>query len=427
MSTSVIEVRIWGRTAGAVALDPATQCYAFEYDPGWRRSKIELAPLMMPLSSRQPIFVFPALGESFRRLPGLISDALPDDFGNTLIDAWMAEHGVSRAEITPLDRLAYTGRRSIGALEFRPTLGAQRESAHPLAMQSLVETARDVVHGRLRGDQPAATALANLIKVGTSAGGVRAKAVVAWNPQTQEIRGGQFNVAPGFQHWLLKFDGIGRDRDLGTPGGYGQIEYAYHLMARAAGIEMTECRLHHENGRAHFMTRRFDRAGNAKHHVQSLCALLHLDYQQRATHAYEQLFIALRDLGLGRAAAEQAFRRMAFNVMGNNRDAHTKNFAFLLREGSDWELSPAYDVTHAHDPKSIWTAHHLLSVNGKFDGIGRADLLEVADRFTVPNAKDALSDVEGALARWREFAAAAGLPEDRTNEIAADFELVTKP
>ncbi len=421
MSTKAIEVRIWGKSVGAVAADPATGYYAFEYDPAWRRSGIELAPLTMPLTPRQQVFVFPNLADSYLHLPALLSDALPDAFGNALIDAWMAKQGVARNSITALDRLAYMGRRGMGALEFRPVLGSQRESAKPIEMQRLVEAARNVVHGDLANDARAQAALANIIRVGTSAGGARAKAVVAWNSRTHELRSGQFDVEPGFTHWLLKFDGIGKDFELGTSGGYGRIEYGYHLMAKAAGIDMAPCRLLEENGRAHFMTQRFDRDGNAKHHHQSLCAMAHLDYKQRGTHAYEQLFITIGDLGLGPAAAEQAFRRMVFNVVARNCDDHSKNHGFLLRQGERWSLAPAYDVTHAHNPRGEWTAQHLMGVNGKFDGITRADLVAVADRFSVPNAKRAIEEVAAAVVRWREFAQAAGLPADRTAEIELDF------
>jgi serine/threonine-protein kinase HipA len=424
VSTTAIEVRVWGQQAGAVAADPQTSAFAFEYAPDWRRSGVELAPLMMPTTAGQDVFTFPGLGESFRRLPGLIADALPDDFGNGLIDAWMAQRGIAKGEITTLDRLAYTGKRAVGALEFHPAKGSQRESAKPIAMQGLVEAARRAVKGDFDGDAHTLAALANLIRVGTSAGGARAKAVIAWNPTTHEIRSGQFDVAPGFEHWLLKFDGIGRDLELGLGGGYGQIEYAYHLMATAAGIRMSPCRLLEENDRTHFMTRRFDRDGNQKHHVQSLCAMSHLDYRQRATHGYEQLFLAIRQLRLPSDAADQAFRRMVFNVLARNCDDHTKNFGFILRKGGAWELAPAFDVTHAHNPKGEWTSVHLMGVNGKFDGIGRDDLLAVSDRFVVPDAKGAIVDVRRALERWPEFAAAAKLSEERTAMIAAEFRII---
>lgn len=427
MDTQVIEVRLWGKRVGAVAPDPRLGCYVFAYEPAWRRTGIELAPLTMPLNDARPSFAFPELAElGYKRLPGLLADALPDDFGNALIDAWMAARGVEKSAITTLDRLAYMGKRGMGALEFKPARGAHRESAEPLEMKNLVEAARKVVHGDLSGDVQAQAALANIIRVGTSAGGARAKAVVAWNPQTDQIRSGQFDAAPGFEHWLLKFDGVGKDAELGGSADYGRIEYAYHLMAKAAGIRMSACHLLEEGGRAHFMTRRFDRdigdGQTLKHHVQTLCAMSHLDYKQRATHAYAQLFMAIAQLKLGDEAIGQAFRRMAFNVMARNCDDHTKNFSFRLKQGGMWELAPAYDVTHAYNPKGEWTYQHLMGVNGKFAGITRADLLAEADRFGVRRPADALADVRDALEQWSSFGSEAGLAQQTIDGIRADFE-----
>lgn len=427
MDIPVIEVRIWGRRVGAVAPDPRLGCHVFAYDPAWRRLGSELAPLTMPLDDSRQSFAFPELAESsYKRLPGLLADALPDDFGNALIDAWMSARGIDKSAITTLDRLAYMGRRGMGALEFKPARGSHRESAEPLEMQSLVEVARRVIRGDLSGDVPAQAALANIIRVGTSAGGARAKAVVAWNPRTDQIRSGQFDAAPGFEHWLLKFDGVGHDLDLGPSADYGRIEYAYHLMAKAAGIRMSPCRLLEEGGRAHFMTRRFDRdiadGGTVKHHVQTLCAMSHLDYRQRATHAYAQLFMAIGRLELGDDAVGQAFRRMAFNVMARNCDDHTKNVAFRLEQGGTWELAPAYDVTHAYNPKGEWTHQHQMSVNGRFGGITRADLLVEADRFGVRRPLDALADVRAALDQWPEFGREAGLGRRLVEDIHAGFE-----
>lgn len=427
MDIPVIEVRIWGRRVGAVAPDPRLGCYVFAYDPAWRRLGSELAPLTMSLDDSRQSFAFPELAESsYRRLPGLLADALPDDFGNALIDAWMSARGIEKSAVTTLDRLAYMGRRGMGALEFKPARGSHRESAEPLEMQALVEVARRVIRGDLSGDVQAQAALANIIRVGTSAGGARAKAVVAWNPRTDQIRSGQFDAAPGFEHWLLKFDGVGNDLELGPSADYGRIEYAYHLMAKAAGIHMSPCRLLEESGRAHFMTRRFDRSiadgGTVKHHVQTLGAMSHLDYRQRATHAYAQLFMAIGRLELGDDAVGQAFRRMAFNVMAKNCDDHTKNVAFRLEQGGTWELAPAYDVTHAYNPKGEWTHQHQMSVNGRFDGITRADLLVEADRFGVRRPLDALADVRAALDQWPEFGREAGLGRPLVDDIRAGFE-----
>jgi serine/threonine-protein kinase HipA len=425
----VIEVRVWGQRVGAVALDERLGYYAFAYEPAWRRSGIELAPLTLPLDDRNGTFVFPSLPDAtFHRLPGMLADALPDAFGNALIDAWMAQRGMAKSEVTPLDRLAYMGKRGMGALEFRPARGSYRERTAPLEMKSLVENARKLMEGDLTIDAHTKAALADIIHVGTSAGGARAKAVIAWNPRTNTVRSGQFDAAEGFEHWLLKFDGVGKDFDLGTGGDYGRIEYAYHLMAKQAGIDMQECRLLEENGRAHFMTRRFDRevvgGQTIKHHLQTLCAMDHLDFKQRGTHAYSQLFVVVSQLKLGDTALDQVFRRMAFNVMARNCDDHTKNFSFRKKEGANWELAPAYDVTHAYNPKGEWTYQHLMSVNGKFDDITREDLLVEADRFGVVRPNDLLKDARTALASWPKFAKAASLSDFASDRVAADFRLL---
>ena len=427
MNIQAIEVRAWGKRVGALARDPKLDYIAFKYAPSWLNLGIELAPLHMPLSDQT--FIFPNLPEAtFRRLPAMFADALPDDFGNALIDAWMAERGTKKADVTTMDRLAYMGKRGMGALEFRPALGSHRESAEPLQIQSLVQEARKAVEGDLSADAHAKAALANIIRVGTSAGGARAKAVIAWNPETNQIRSGQFDMASGFEPWLLKFDGVGKDFELGTGGDYGRAEYAYYKMATQAGIVMSPSRLFEENDRAHFMTRRFDRdviAGmTVKYHSQTLCAMAHLDYKQRGTHAYSQLFMTISELELGDEALRQAFLRMTFNVMTRNYDDHTKNFSFLRKQERGWELAPAYDVTHAHNPRGEWTHQHLMSVNGKFDGIARADLLAEAARFSVPRAKELIVDVRSAIDNWSDHAQSAGLHEDKTQELRRDFLLL---
>ena len=424
-----IEVLVWGKQVGAVAPDLQLGCYAFQYSSAWKRAGVELAPLTVALEDQRPVFVFPNLPQAtFHGLPAMLADALPDDFGNALINAWMALHGVEKSSITMLDRLAYMGKRGMGALEFRPARGSRNESAAPIAMKSLVDEARKLVHGKLAVGREAEPALANIIKVGTSAGGARAKAVIAWNPATDEARSGQFEVAPGFEHWLLKFDGVGKDLELGTGADYGRIEFAYSLMAGAAGIEMSPCRLLEENNRAHFMTKRFDRdvveGETRKHHLQTLCAMNHLDFRQRGTNAYAQLFMTIAKLGLGDDALSQAFLRMAFNVMARNCDDHTKNFSFRLKQNSEWELAPAYDVTHAYNPAGEWTYQHLMSVNGKFSEITRNDLLEEANRFGVRRPQDLLSNVRNALANWGEFARMADLGESSSDRVALDFRLL---
>jgi len=419
---SVIEVRAWDRLVGAIAPDPVSGSFAFEYDPAWLASGIELSPLSTPLADG--VRVYASLPEpTYHRLPPFIADALPDDFGNALVTAYLASQGVDRGSISALDRLAYLGRRGMGALEFRPTRGPQRRKPTALELSDLVVGARSALSGRIEGDREAAAALATLIQVGTSAGGARAKAIIAWNPETDEVRSGQLPAEDGFEHWMIKLDGVGRDSELGSSSGYGRIEYAYYLMATAAGIEMSPSRLLEENGRAHFMTKRFDRGpDDSKVHLQTLCAIAELDYKQRATHDYAQYFQVIARLGLPGEARTEAFRRMVFNVLARNCDDHTKNFSFLLDppgSGSGWRLAPAYDVTYAFNPAGQWTYQHLMSVNGGFGEISRDDVLAVADRFEVPGRTDAITGVTDAIARWPEFAERAGLAREDAERIAA--------
>jgi serine/threonine-protein kinase HipA len=417
-----VEVRAWDLRVGAVALDPGLGFYAFEYYPDWIARKIELAPLTMPARSGR--WVFPTLApDTFHRLPALLADSLPDDFGNALIDAWLARQGVSRAQVSPLDRLAYMASRAMGALEFRPSRGPRQRVSSAVELSDLVEGARSMLGGRFAEDHETESALQSLIQVGTSAGGARAKAVIAWNRESNQIRSGQLPADVGFEYWLIKLDGVGTDSELGTGSSYGRIEYAYHLMAARAGITMTECALLEENGRAHFLTKRFDRADDgAKRHTLTLCDLAEIDFRQRGVNDYAQLFQAIDELGLGAESRGQAFRRMTFNVLARNCDDHTKNHSFLLDgPDGDWTLSPAYDVTYAYNPHGEWTYQHLMSVNGKFSDIERADLMAVADRFRVPRPKAIIAEVATAIANWNEFAAAAGVPGDIAVEIRSTF------
>lgn len=419
---SALEVRIWGRQVGAVALDPRSNHYAFEYSPAFVREGFDLSPLQMPLSRGAGPYTFPGLpDETYHRLPALLADALPDKFGNALINAWMADHGVSAQAVTPLDRLAYMAARGMGALSFRPARGPTRHTSSAIQMASLVEAARRSVHGDLAGDKASVAALRQIIQVGSSAGGARAKAVVAWNPTTREIRSGQFEIPEGFQAWLLKFDGVrAHHKDLGPTETFGRVEFAYHRMALDAGIHMMPCQLLEENGRAHFMTQRFDRGeGGARHHMQTLCAMAHMDYNLIGVHSYSQLFDVILQLQLGRKALTEAFRRMVFNVLAANCDDHPKNFSFLMRQGpKSWELAPAYDITHAFDPNNKWVSRHLMSVNGKFAEIGWHDFRTLAERLDLlAEWRGVLERAQDAVSRWPQHAAEAGVQSDEIQRI----------
>lgn len=423
----LVEVRAWGDLVGAVALDPATGFYAFEYDDAWIARGKSLAPLQMP--NQSGVFVFPQLApETYYRLPAMLADALPDKFGNALVNAYLADQGVPTEKITPLDRLAYAADRGMGALTFRPPIEDGVGAATAMQLADLVSAARSMVSGEITSSPAIHDALRQLIQVGTSAGGARAKAVIAYNPTTGQIRSGQFDAPSGFEHWIVKLDGVSvdpnREFDPHTGGtDYGRVEYAYYLMATSAGVEMNECALLPEGPRTHFLTRRFDRTSEGERiHLQSLCALAHLDFNLTSAHSYSQYFATINELGLGSEATQQAFRRMVFNVAAVNHDDHTKNLAFLLPENGSWQLAPAYDVTHSHNSRSHWTARHQMSVNGKFDGITLADLREVGDRHLVPNYSGVINEVLQAVDSWPEFARSAGVSEKTKERIAKDMD-----
>jgi serine/threonine-protein kinase HipA len=380
----------------------------------------------MPLNRQ--IYEFPDLPRrTFRGLPGLLADSLPDRFGNALIDAWLATQGRSPGSFSAIERLCYTGTRGMGALEYAPVLGPNSRRSAPINVDALVELASEVLthHQDLGGHffgKSSGKALADILKVGTSAGGARAKAVIAWNRRTNEVRSGQLPAGPGFTYWLLKFDGVSgnKDKELEDPQGYGAIEYAYSLMARAAGITMTECRLLEEHGRRHFMTRRFDRLDDGrKLHMQSLGALGHLDYNQAGACAYEQAFLTIRQLGLPMAATEEQFRRMLFNVVARNQDDHVKNIAFLMNKTGEWRLAPAFDVTYSYNPSGSWTATHQMTLNGKRDGFLKADIRAIGKSAGLKQgrADTLLDEVTAAVERWQEFATRAKVPEGVTKKI----------
>ena len=418
--TTVVEVRAWGKTVGAVSA--TTSGYGFQYTPEWKRSGVELSPLLMPTSDQRPVFTFKNLSEqTFQGLPPMLADALPDKFGNSVVDAWLAAQGVDRSRITPLDRLAYLGGRGMGALEFIPDRGPEAPPPTALDLAQLIFAARAVISGTIEDDRHAADALTQMISVGTSAGGARAKALVNINDATQEIRSGQIPPAEGEQAWLLKFDGVGVDHQLGDSQQYTRIEYGYSLMARAAGITMSPTRLLQENGRSHFLTQRFDRDVGERIHMQSLCGLAAVDFNLIAVNDYAQLFTTAQHLRLGDEAMTEIFRRMVFNVAAANHDDHSKNHSFLLRENGQWQLSPAYDITYARDTANIWLGQHLMGVDGTFGDITRGDLLAVADRFAIPRAKRAISDVADALDSWPQFATEAGLDARARDDIGREF------
>ena len=430
--TSVAEVRLWGRTIGAVSLLDQEQVAAFEYDSGFARSGIEVAPIVMPLSRQ--VYRFSDLSrQTFLGLPGLLADSLPDRFGNALIDAWLASQGRQPGSFNAVERLCYTGERGMGALEFAPAIGPVAHRATDIAIDQLVALASQVLTHRNNlqtsfDDRDKAAALRDILRVGTSAGGARAKAVVAWNPVTQEVRSGQVQAGDGFEYWLLKFDGVSgnRDKELEDPRGYGAIEYAYYLMARDCGIAISECRLLEENCRRHFMTRRFDRlAGGEKPHMQSLCALGHFDFNLAGAYSYEQALLVIRQLGLPMQAIEEQFRRMVFNILARNQDDHVKNIAFLMNKTGEWALSPAFDMTYSYNPAGAWTASHQMTMNGKREGFTLEDFKACARTVSMKRgrAEAILGEVRDSAAKWPVFAEAAGVAEVVVKKIQQNLLL----
>lgn len=426
---TVAAVELWGSRIGAVSQDAANTPAVFEYTPAFARSGIDLSPLRMPAGGSARRFTFPTLAESFRGLPGLLADSLPDSFGNAVIDAWLARQGRAPEGFSAVERLCYIGTRGMGALEFAPTLGPVPAAGRDLEIAALVQLASEVLAEREHLDAKLAEesdeAMRDILAVGTSAGGARAKAVIAFNPDTRAIRSGQLDAPDGFDHWLLKFDGVDSHRELGDAQGYGAIEFAYANMARAAGVEVMECRLLEEGGRRHFMTRRFDRVGNRKLHMQSLAALGHYDFMQAGAYSYEQALMTIRQLGLSRAAIEEQFRRMVFNIVARNHDDHVKNIAFLMNRDGEWALSPAFDITYAYNPAGQWTSQHQMSVAGKRDGFTITDLRACAQTAAMKRgvAERILREVVAAVAEWERSAAEAGVRDDQVAAIAATHRL----
>ena len=427
MST-VAEVRLWGTTIGVVSVERPGGVATFQYTPKFVRSGIEVSPLVMPLSDQVYSFGQLAVG-TFHGLPGLLADSLPDRFGNAVIDAWLAAQGRAAGEIDAVERLCYTGTRGMGALEFRPVMGPRSSASRPVAVEALVALAAEVLQRREAltasfADAARERALRDILRVGASAGGARPKAVIAWNPATNEVRSGQVTAPPGFEYWLLKFDGVdgAAGADLFRSSGFGAIEYAYSLMARAAGIRMSECRLFKENGRSHFMTRRFDRQPDGgKLHMQSLGALAHLDFNQPGVHGYEQAMLIMRRLGLGSDEVAEQFRRMVFNVVARNQDDHVKNIAFLMDRLGRWSLAPAYDLNFSYNPAGTWTARHQMSLANKLDGFVPADLRAVGDAvgLAAPAVRRIVHDVTAAVRRWPEWADLGGVDHERVGVIGS--------
>jgi len=408
-------VKIWGQTVGAVAWDEAQGYASFEYTPAFKASNIDLAPIKMPINSNQNIFSFPELRASknsefdtFKGLPGLLADVLPDKYGNQLINIWLAQNGRPENSMNPIEQLCFIGTRGMGALEFEPTQLKAVKRTFEVEIDSLVNIAQRMLGKResfetnLNEDEK--QAVMEILKIGTSAGGARPKAIIAYNKKTGQVRSGQTNSPAGFEHWLIKLDGVS-DAQFGETKGYGRVEMAYYKMATSCGITMMDSELLEENGRAHFMTKRFDRDnGSVKHHIQTFCAMQHFDFNEMNSYSYEQLFQTMRILRLPYPDAEQMYRRMVFNVIARNCDDHTKNFAFRLKQGGSWGLAPAYDVCHAYRPGSVWVSEHALSINNKRIDIKKADLIGFAKAMNVKKPEAIIAEINSRIQKWNIYA-----------------------
>ncbi|SFV87370.1 HIPA PROTEIN [hydrothermal vent metagenome] len=420
ISTKAVDVMLWGLQIGSISEDPNRPgFYLFQYTSNIPIG-VNPSPIHMPVGKE--VYNFDLDKKTFQGLPGMVADSLPDKFGNALVEQYMEKQGFDKNKVTTLDRLLYIGKRGMGALEFEPASAQEEVSHHPLAMKDLVESARKAIQGKL------SEVASDLIHIGSSAGGARPKAVIGWNRRTENIVAGQFNVPEGYEHWLLKFDGVGEDKELGGSDGYGRIEYVYYLMARDAGIEMNECRLLKDDKRAHFMTKRFDRINNEKVHMQSFCALEHQDFNIPYVTDYSLLLRTAQKLNLGKQDITQIYKRMVFNVLANNCDDHTKNFAFLMDPTGTWLLAPAFDVTHAYNPNGEWTSKHQMLVNGKanIDEITREDLLTIAKKFSISKPTKIIDKVKVALLNWNELASKYDVSDGQKVRISKEIDINIK-
>ncbi|WP_158961182.1 type II toxin-antitoxin system HipA family toxin [Myroides fluvii] len=413
-------VSVYGQRVGAVAWDPERAMALFEYDPKFNLEQLPIAPIKMPVKNK--IYSFPEFrdNETFKGMPGLLADALPDRYGKELINAWLARQGRPDNSLNPVELLCFIGKRGMGALEFEPVLTKEVPS-YEVELTELIETTKALLAKKenivLTTKQKMEDVMMDILKMGTSAGGARPKAIIAYNEKTGQIKSGQTLVDEGFEHWLIKFDEVS-DVQFGTSTGYGRIEMAYYKMATDFGIEMMESRLIEENKRVHFMTKRFDRLeGNQKIHSQTLCALQHYDFANITSYSYEQVFQTMRQLRLSYVEAEQMFKRMVFNVLARNCDDHTKNFSFLMTKEGKWKLAPAYDICFAYRPDSTWVSQHNLSINGKRKNITREDFLRVAEQNSIRNPNEVINSCLAVTSQWRTYASAYQVEQEKMTAI----------
>lgn len=421
----IANVLLYGMPLGRLRWNRHIGVAQFEYSDNFLGKGLEPSPLLMPVRPGQ-VYAFRDIGrETFQGLPGMLADALPDTYGRALFERWLALMGRDSGNV--VESLCFLGKRCMGALEFEPAMEIPYDSDVSLEVNTLVDVASEALAEKaefganLAADAKAA--VADIVRLGTSAGGQRAKAIIAYNKETGEVRSGQVGAPAGFDYYLIKLDGVTAEAGFRETQNFGRLEFSFYQLVRACGIEMADSFLFEENGRAHFLTKRFDRVDGEKVHMQTLCALAHYDYRLPRAYSYEQAFNVMRALRLPYSQAQELFRRLVLNVVIRNQDDHTKNISFLMDRGGHWRLSPAYDVAFAYNPRGGWTAQHQMSVNGKFDGITRADLLAVARRNSIKNAAEIIDCICDTAARWPQMAVECDVPKALTDGIVAQFQL----
>lgn len=421
----VAKVSMFGIPVGTFSWDDRYEVARFEYDNNFIGKGLEPSPLMMPVREGR-IYSFGNLGrDTFQGLPGMLADSLPDTYGRALFEKWLALTG--RTSGNPIESLCFLGKRCMGALEFEPATDVTYNQNIKIEIDKLVEVAKEALTEKssfttnLADDKKAA--IAEILRLGTSAGGQRAKAIIAYNKETGEVRSGQIEAPIGFDYYLIKLDGVSAKAGFKETENYGRLEYSFYKLAEACGIEMSECSLIEENGRAHFLTKRFDRKEGKKVHMQTLCGIAHFDYRLHRAYSYEQAFNVMRALRLSYSEARQMFRRMVFNVVIRNQDDHTKNISFLMEEDGKWHLSPAYDMGYAYNPNGGWTATHQMSINEKFDNITRNDLLEFASKNNIKDAASVIDDVCETASHWKDIAKDCGVPKAMIDAIITNMIL----
>ncbi len=414
-------IYLWNYRVGAIAWNKNNGIGSFEYDPEFISLNLDLSPIKMPLSNKQ-IYSFPEHrnNNTFKGLPGLVADVLPDKYGNALINAWLQKNKRPSNSLNPIETLCFIGNRGMGALEFKPANPQTEESDSDIEISTLVKIAEQIMQEKKvftsKLSKNEEKNIYDILKIGTSAGGARAKAIIAYNAKTNQVKSGQSIAPDGFEHWLIKFDGV-TDKQFGASNGYGRVEMAYHLMAKDAGIIMNDCQLFEENGRAHFMTKRFDRILNEKIHMQSFCGMQHYDFYDVGMHSYEQLFETMRTLNLPYTDAQQLYTRMVFNVLARNCDDHTKNFAFLMPKNGEWKLSPAFDICHAYRPNSPWVSEHALTIENKRTDFELKDFIEFANKLNIKKPKETIEKVLHVVNQWEQYAKKIDVDKKLTKAI----------